>query len=106
MDYSNEAGVCFRDPVVHSLTADKFGVTDGGKDAMTSFFSRHKCNRFCQSGSACNIAAWRPGGLAARQPPMWFHCSRVQAALGLSNKAERAVQLALVLRIHQSSMHS
>ena len=39
------------DPVVHSLT-DEFGVTDGGKDAMDSFFSRHKCNRFCQSGWA------------------------------------------------------
>jgi len=35
------------DPCVHSLTGE-FGATDGGLDAMKSFFSRHRCNHYCQ----------------------------------------------------------
>jgi len=36
------------DPVVHSLTGE-FGATDGGLDAMKSFFSRHRCNCYCRA---------------------------------------------------------
>lgn len=45
--YSNR--FVLTDPAVHSSNSE-FGPTDGGKTAMKSFFSKHRCNRFCQEG--------------------------------------------------------
>ncbi len=35
------------DPVILSQTR-KYGVTDLGRDGITSFFSQHTCNRYCR----------------------------------------------------------
>jgi len=63
------------DPVVHSLTRE-FGVTDGGLDAMKSFFSRHKCNRFCDAG-------WKR---AAHFGGTAFHAARSGTAFFLAGR--------------------
>lgn len=49
------------DPVVHSVTRE-FGATDGGPEAMQSFFARHRCGRFCKHG----WARAAPYGMPAR----------------------------------------
>lgn len=44
--YNN--GVILTDPVI--LSRDKsYGITDLGPQGVSSFFSRHKCNRYCRS---------------------------------------------------------
>ena len=55
------------DPAVHSYDGD-YGPTDGGLEAMKSFFSRHACNRFCESG-------WIRA--AAFEPPRATHPMRM-----------------------------
>lgn len=42
--YSN--GVILTDPAIHSRQ-QKFGVTDHGTRGISTFFSKHKCNRYC-----------------------------------------------------------
>jgi hypothetical protein len=41
-------GVILTDPVVHSRRR-VFGPTDLGPQGMSSFFARHRCNRYCRS---------------------------------------------------------
>jgi hypothetical protein len=69
-------GAILSDPVIHSRRRD-FGVTDLGPEGMSTFFSRHRCNEFCnqswtrpkdrnayyqvQSGSTMELP---PGGYA------------------------------------------
>jgi hypothetical protein len=36
------------DPVIMSRTRS-YGVTDLGPDGISTFFARHRCNRYCQS---------------------------------------------------------
>jgi hypothetical protein len=40
-------GVVLTDPVILSRSKS-YGVTDLGPDGITTFFSRHQCNRYCQ----------------------------------------------------------
>jgi hypothetical protein len=39
-----------------------YGVTDLGPDGISTFFARHRCNRFCQSHwqQPRNVAAYYP----------------------------------------------
>ena len=41
-------GVVLTDPVILSRTRE-FGVTDLGPEGISTFFARHKCNKFCKS---------------------------------------------------------
>mmetsp|Transcript_89949 Transcript_89949/g.226915 ORF Transcript_89949/g.226915 Transcript_89949/m.226915 type:complete len:280 (+) Transcript_89949:41-880(+) len=51
------------DPAVHSLDQE-FGATDGGLEAMKSFFSRHRCSHLCHP----DWARAAPYGAAAAHP--------------------------------------
>ena len=42
-------GVVLSDPVVHCSGQNEFGLTDLGAKGISSFFSRHRCGKFCSA---------------------------------------------------------
>ncbi len=42
-------GIILTDPVIHSREKNLFGITDLGPHGISTFFSSHRCNKYCRS---------------------------------------------------------
>lgn len=94
--YSNS--VVLTDPAILSQTKE-FGVTDLGPHGISSFFSQHRCNKFCKSHwlkptdrmqyfqpqPGTSMASSSATGVATMAPPPpRFHSSAANARTGIS----------------------
>ena len=46
---SYKDGFIITDPVIMSNTSGEYGPTDLGQEGISTFFGRHKCNKFCNA---------------------------------------------------------
>ncbi len=74
-DLAREGGIyqhelVLSDPVILSRTGD-YGVTDLGRDGISSFFSQHDCNQYCRPKCEArqSAAALQPGPRHDYAPP-------------------------------------
>mmetsp|Transcript_103400 Transcript_103400/g.183264 ORF Transcript_103400/g.183264 Transcript_103400/m.183264 type:complete len:367 (+) Transcript_103400:485-1585(+) len=74
----NDEEWMFTDPAIHSLSGERFGLTDLGKRGINAFFASHQCNSLCKHLPRPPVVV-DPGFEKVRRTSFRFECPRASS---------------------------